>query len=94
MGVVNKDKTFKVPESNILLIATETLDNKIQFIGKARIYDSFHTKEIITFYIKVTYQYCKVSNVSDIFFKLSPQEFNHNIWQRFKTVKQKDDACK
>ncbi|WP_452597710.1 hypothetical protein [Pontimicrobium sp. MEBiC01747] len=93
MGVVNKDKTFKVPDSNILFIETETLDKSPLYVGKAKIYDSFHTKTIITFNIQVTYRYCKVSNTSDIIFKLSPQAFNHNIWQRFKTIKFKENTC-
>ncbi|WP_299336712.1 hypothetical protein [uncultured Psychroserpens sp.] len=91
MGAVNKKKNFQVPETTALFIKTEGEDT--DFKGKIRVYDSFNSEDMMTLNVLVNVNYCKDSDSSVIIFRLSPQSFDHDIWERFKTVKLKTDIC-
>lgn len=92
MGAVNKKKDFKVPETTVLFIKTD--DNKeADFIGKLYVYDSFTTEAMMTLNVQIKTYYCDQTESSTILFKLSPQGFDHDIWQRFNEVKLKANLC-
>lgn len=93
MDVVNKKKDFKVPETTVLFIRNEGNTKDADFIGKLYVYDSFNTEAMITLNVRVKTYYCDDGKTSDILFRISPQDFNHEIWQRFKEVKLREDSC-
>ena len=92
MGAVNKKKDFKVPETTVLFIKTDG-NKETDFIGKLYVYDSFTTEAMMTLNVQVKAYYCDQTESSTILFKLSPQGFNHEIWQRFNEVKLKANLC-
>jgi len=93
MSAVNKKKDFKVPGTTVLFIKTDDKNNDIDYIGKIYVYDSFTTEDMITLHVRVKEYHCNDNKSSTIVFSLSPQNFNHTIWERFKEVKLKADIC-
>ncbi|MEM6633336.1 MAG: hypothetical protein AAF694_26930, partial [Bacteroidota bacterium] len=56
------------------------------FTGKIRVFDAFFTKEPITLNVKVKEYMCKETNKQAIAFDISPQGFDHKVWQGFKEI--------
>ena len=92
MKVVNKKKDYEVPETTVLFIKTEN-NKDADFIGKLYVYDSFTSEAMMTLNVSVKAHYCDQTELSTILFKLSPQGFDHDIWQRFDEVKLKVNLC-
>ncbi|SDS33869.1 hypothetical protein SAMN04515667_1950 [Formosa sp. Hel1_31_208] len=92
MEAVNKKKDFKVPQTMVLFLK-DTGNNQIDYIGKIRVYDSFHTERIIVLNIQMTQFYCEQTDTSDLLFRISPQPFDHDIWQSLRTVTLRSDYC-
>ncbi|WP_456442220.1 hypothetical protein [Psychroserpens sp.] len=93
MDAVNKKKDFTVPKTTVLFIKTDGYENGIDYIGKIYVYDSFNTEDMITLNVRVKVNHCDDKKTSTIVFQLSPQDFNHKIWERFKDVTLKADFC-
>lgn len=93
MTAVNKKKDFKVPETTVLFIKTDNNNKDIDYVGKIHVYDSFTTEAMMTLNVRVKEHHCEDKKSSTIVFSLSPQNFNHAIWERFKDVKLKVDYC-
>lgn len=94
MRAVNKQKDFEVPETIVHFIKNEGDTANTDFIGKLQVHDSFNTEAMITLNVRVKTYYCEDSKTSDIVFKISPQNFNHNIWETYKDIKLREDRCK
>lgn len=92
MGAVNKKKDFKVPETTVLFIKTDH-NTDTDFIGKLYVYDSFTSEAMMTLNVRVKVYYCDKTEFSTVLFKLSPQGFEHNIWDRFYEIELKEDIC-
>lgn len=93
MKAVNKKKDFQVPETTVLFIKANGEDKDVDYIGKIRVYDSFNTESMMTLNVRVKAFDCDKNNTSNIEFRLSPQDFNQSIWERFKEIKLRDDSC-
>lgn len=93
MKAVNKKKDFKVPETTVLFIKTNSEDKVVDYIGKIYVYDSFNTERMITLNIRVKVNHCNPKKSTTIVFRISPQDFSHSIWNRFNDVKLKPDYC-
>ncbi|MEH6538014.1 MAG: hypothetical protein V7719_16550 [Psychroserpens sp.] len=93
MKAVNKKKDFEVPETTVLFIKAENDNMNVDYIGKIRVYDSFTSEAMMTLNVQVKVHYCEDTNRSNVIFRLSPQDFNHEIWQRFKEITLKADVC-
>ncbi|WP_460218852.1 hypothetical protein [Psychroserpens sp. MEBiC05023] len=91
MAAVNKKKDFEVPNTKVNFIKTD--DKEADFLGRVYMYDSFSSEGMITLNVQVKSYYCKINNTTNIVFELSPQGFVHEIWERFKTIKIKNDIC-
>jgi len=93
MKAVNKKKDFQVPETTVLFVKTEGQNLEHDFIGKIRVYDSFNSETMITLNVKVKTYYCEDKDLSTIVFKLSPQDFNQEIWKRYNSITVKTSRC-
>ncbi|WP_431134077.1 hypothetical protein [Psychroserpens mesophilus] len=93
MTAVNKKEHFKVPETTVLFLKTDERNEDTDFLGKIYVYDSFITEDMITLNVRVKEYYCKDKKSSTVVFRLSPQNFDHDIWERFKKIKLKSDIC-
>ena len=64
------------------------------FIGKMKLFDGFHTGNMIRLNITVTQHFCKKRNTSIIVFRMSPKEFEHSIWNELNGITDKPIPCK
>ncbi|MCD2258802.1 hypothetical protein [Psychroserpens luteolus] len=94
MKAVNKKKDFEVPKTTALIINTKGNGyDKADFVGKLNVYDAFNTQKMITLNLLAKVHNCEENNTSNISFRLSPQDFEGNIWEKFKDIELRDDVC-
>lgn len=84
MTLVAKDKT-KVTKTNALFI--ELPDNKKEYIGKIKLYDSFFTEEEITLNAKATLSHCNTTNKDIILFRFTLDALDKGQWTALDKVK-------
>tara|TARA_R110002072_G_scaffold118631_1_gene250759 strand:- start:174477 stop:175073 length:597 start_codon:yes stop_codon:yes gene_type:complete len=89
MGVVNKDPDFKIPSSIIKLSSMDRGTLK----GTIQVYDSFHSKKVITLHIMIEQQYCEEKQSYTPIFRVSIKDFDAPIWQELQSVKLRKDFC-
>lgn len=94
MNVVNKDKNKVVPNTVALFLKKEKTTAANHFVGKIQLYDSFHTKDIITLNCTVLQYNCTETQKALILFHFSPKEFGHSTWDELNTVTLKQKPCK
>lgn len=80
MSVVGKD-IKDIPKTK----ATFTNDGMV-YQGKARIYDAFFTKELITLQIDAVSEYCTQKEKYTVLFTISPQPRDHSVWKTLTTI--------
>lgn len=78
-GVVNPNE---LDETICLFIKSDE-----GFVGKMREYDNFFSNEYITLNIKVRESFCPETNKQIVLCEISPQEFDHTVWDTFNDVK-------
>jgi hypothetical protein len=83
-GVVNPNK---LDETICLFVKTEE-----GFTGKMRVYDRFFSKNYIVLNMKVSESFCTRTNKQIILYEISPQPFDHAVWEIFNKVELKLDC--
>ncbi|MBA6155626.1 hypothetical protein H3Z83_03695 [Tenacibaculum sp. S7007] len=63
------------------------------FKGHVNIFDRFATNKMITLNVLIESYYCEKKKETNILFKFSPKEFNHNTWKMLQKVKLYSDLC-
>ena len=58
-----------------------------RFTGTVKIFDAFHTMDVINLNIKVRKRNCTASGKQLISFELSPKPFENHVWNIFKEIK-------
>ena len=95
MKAVNKKKEFTIPKTTVLIVNTKGFGyDTSDFVGKIRVYDSFNTEKMITLNVLAKVINCDENNTSNIIFRLSPKDFDQEIWKRFKTIELRKDICR
>ena len=89
MTVVNKDQNFKVPESTTLFLK----DGENSFKGKIRLYNAFHTKDMMTLNVSANSYKCLEKDKTLLLFRFSPSDFDSDIWETLEAIKFKANAC-
>ncbi|APY07336.1 hypothetical protein BWZ20_03035 [Winogradskyella sp. J14-2] len=89
MNVVNKDKTIEIPETFAVFLPT----SKNNFRGKIRLYNAFHTKEIMILNVLVSTFSCTEQDRTIVLFRFSPSSFEDKIWSTLKRIKYNTSAC-
>ena len=84
-------KRKDIPQSMVLFIKSNSLDT--DHIGKIKVFDRFVTNKVISLNVLVKTFYCKEKRTSTILFRVSPQSFNHKIWNELYDVKLKENLC-
>ena len=93
MGVVNKDKSKKVPKTIAQFLNKNKAKDAAYSVGEIQLYDAFHTKDIITLNCIVQQFWCAEKKKSLVVFRFSPKEFEHAIWKELKTIKIQGTPC-
>lgn len=81
------------PEPNTLFVKQETSDKSDISIGRMRLFDGFHTGKIIVINIISQQFFCKSTGKTIIVFRISPQDFEHLVWENLKSVTIKPNIC-
>lgn len=89
MTVVNKGQNFKVPESIALFLK----DGENSFKGKIRLYNAFHTKDMMTLNVSANSYKCLEKDKTLLLFRFSPSDFDTDIWETLEAIKFKANAC-
>ena len=61
--------------------------------GTIQVYDSFHSKKVITLHIMIEQQYCEEKQSYTPIFRVSIKDFDAPIWQELQSVKLRKDFC-
>jgi hypothetical protein len=90
--------TFPTP--TLLLLETTNKDhlrkdddNITTYKGKLKVFDGFHTGEMISLHIIAEVYFCPDKNKSIILFRLSPQNTSAPIWKQLNAIKVLPTIC-
>lgn len=61
--------------------------------GKLKVFDGFHTGEVINLNISMEQQFCEDKKNAIIIFRISPKSRDHNIWKTLKAIKSLSSPC-
>ena len=78
-----------MPKTTVEITKTEAG----HFIGKATIYDTFITRKPLVLNFDIEQTLCENNNKSIILFRLSPKEFNHNVWNNLNEIRVLKNNC-
>ncbi len=76
-----------------LFFKKETSDNVTRYVGKLKTFDALVTKMSMTLNVTAEYFNCEKNEKTCIVFRLSPQEFRDDIWNKLEKVKLRMDFC-
>ncbi|WP_299767165.1 hypothetical protein [uncultured Dokdonia sp.] len=80
MALVGKGNGLTdIPNANVVFVPENS--NEGSYIGKAKIFDAFFTKDIQTLHIKAVSGFCEETNKYTVLFTFSPKTFDHSIWK-------------
>jgi hypothetical protein len=65
----------------------------IFFEGKINTYDHFATKKRIILNVKIESHFCKSTKKTVLFFKFSPKEYTHEVWETFDKIELREGFC-
>lgn len=89
MQAVNKDPSFTVPKT---IVSFKPID-EAAYVGTIKIYDSFYTKTLITLHVTVETHHCKAQDAYVQLFRVSLQEFEHEVWNKLNSLVLKRHSC-
>jgi hypothetical protein len=86
---VNKEKDIVLPKTTVEI----SKNKKGDFIGKVNIYDTFVTRKplVLNFYIEQTL--CEKNSKSILLFRISPQNYDHQVWGNLKSITVMENSC-
>tara|TARA_R110000787_G_scaffold108621_1_gene217005 strand:+ start:1175 stop:3118 length:1944 start_codon:yes stop_codon:yes gene_type:complete len=86
---VNKEKDLVLPKTTVEITKTK----EGAFIGKATIYDTFITRKslVLNFYIEQTL--CEKNSKSILLFRISPKNYDHQVWDNLKAITVLKNSC-
>lgn len=89
MQAVNKNKEFEVPKS---IVSFNKIDAN-KYTGTIKTHDSFYTKETIILNTFIEITHCRQKDIYVVLFKVSLQDFSHEVWKKLNSLKLKKDSC-
>ncbi len=84
---------IEFPEPSIQLETTSEGKTEMTFMGTLCFFDGFHTGKVITVQLQGSQQFCTDTNRSLVLFKITPQEFEHDIWTTLNAIKLLPSSC-
>jgi len=77
------------PSPVVVFIPNPEKEENFSLIGKMKFFDGFHTGKIVTQNILVEQHFFKDLKKTVLIFRISPQSFEHVIWDSLKTMVRK-----
>lgn len=81
------------PEPLVHIAKTNNTANGVQYQGKMKYFDGFHTGKMITTNIMAEQIFCTTTQKTIVVFRISPKEFDHEVWNDLATVTTIPVAC-
>lgn len=81
------------PAPILQLRITETNPNGGTYTGEMRYFDGFHTGKVITTRIKAEQFHCAKTDKTIVLFRMSPQQFDHEVWDGLNAITHRTDYC-
>ncbi|MDC7996669.1 hypothetical protein [Gilvibacter sediminis] len=86
--------TTDFSEPNMVLLANPFGQREsAAFLGKIKVFDGFHTGEMMELFVKVKQRYCEEQQRVQVLFTLSPKPFDTPIWKELDAVEFKAETC-
>lgn len=79
--------------TNAVLLKTDDAADFSKYRGKIKTFDAFFSKKTMTLNVSVEVRYCSQRKKSVVFFRFSPQVFEHEIWQKLNAVTLRSPEC-
>lgn len=79
--------------TNALLLKTLDLGETSNYSGKIKTFDAFFSKRTMTLNVSISVRHCNLRERSVVVFRLSPQIFEHEIWQKLNAVTLRAPDC-
>lgn len=89
MRAVNKEVGLKIP-STVAKIDKITEDS---FQGEVTVYDAFKSKKLLKLFLTVNQTFCEEDKRSLVIFRISPKEFDDEVWISLKKLGLHTDIC-
>jgi len=80
-------------EPAVKLMHAGTTPDSYNYTGKMRYFDGFHTGKVITTNIMAVQFFCMKTQRTIVVFRISPQSYDHPVWDRLKAIKKRADFC-
>ena len=93
MKVVNENETLIIPKTKANFIENITNTEITTFTGTVETYDAFTTKKMIALNVTIESHYCEKTENYVPFFRMSPRNFNHEVWEELDRINLRDDIC-
>lgn len=91
LNSVKNDEGHKQTLAKIICIKKKK--SVVFFEGKVNIFDRFATNKRIVLNTKIEYHYCKKTKNTILFFKFSPKDYTHIVWQTLNTIELEKGVC-
>ncbi len=79
--------------STALFIKTSGASGKVMYSGKIRTFDTRISQQPLTLYVQADQYYCVSEKTCYILFRLSPADYNQEIWSRLKALTLHEHIC-
>ncbi|HIB47878.1 MAG TPA: hypothetical protein EYN07_09150 [Flavobacteriaceae bacterium] len=64
-----------------------------QYQGKLKVFDGFHTGKMVTLNVQAQQKFCPKTKQMLVVFYITPQAFDHVIWDDLKAIALSQEAC-
>ena len=86
MALVGKGNGLTdIPKANVVFVKENS--EGASFIGKAKVFDAFFSKDIQELNIKAVSEYCSETKKYTVLFTFSPKEYDSPIWETLDRIK-------
>lgn len=92
LNEVRKDNNLD-QKASATITKTKTKKATTHFEGKVDTYDHFATQKRIILNAKIESHFCDKTKKTVIFFKFSPKEYTHEVWETLDKVELKEGFC-
>lgn len=83
----------KLIEATVEFETNKNTEDSIAFFGELTIFDGFATQEPLTLYARIYSDYCEEKEQLILLFRFSPLSYDHDIWDKLRTVKVRSTVC-
>ncbi|MCZ4409048.1 hypothetical protein O3Q51_09525 [Cryomorphaceae bacterium 1068] len=93
IGGLSRTDQSKLTKTKAQFLPNTDLKDSVAFTGELTIFDGFVTQEPLTLHARIYSDYCGEKDQLILLFRFSPLPFEHDIWEKLRTVKVHSTVC-